>query len=209
MNWLQLVGWAGSALLVWSLLQTRVLRLRVLNLVGCLVLIGYNGAIRVWPMVGLNAVLVVINLYYLRQLMTTRHDDRAYQVVEVRPDDAFLAHILRVHEADIARFTPGFQPPAAPGGSAFLVLRADEVVGVVLAHDAGNGVAQVDLDYVTPRFRDFTPGEFVYRRSRLFRDRGFGRVVTPPGMVAPYYDRLGFRREGDSYVLDLAAADHQ
>jgi hypothetical protein len=206
-NWLELVGWAGSALLVWSLLQTRVLRLRALNLVGCLVLIGYNGTIRVWPMVGLNAVLVVINLYHLRQLMTTRHDDRAYQVVEVRPGDAYLTHTLRAHEGEIARYNPGFRPPPAqPGRFAFLVVRRDEVVGVVLAHDAGDEVAQVDLDYVTPRFRDFTPGEFVFRRSRLFIDRGFRRVVTRPGMMSPYYDRLGFRRDGDSYILDLPRA---
>jgi hypothetical protein len=206
-NWLELVGWAGSALLVWSLLQTRVLRLRALNLAGCVVLIGYNSAIRVWPMVGLNIVLVGINLYYLRQLMTSRHDERAYQVVEVDPDDAFLAHILRVHGDDIARFNPGFRPPPVSAGRcAFLVVRRDEVVGVVLSHDAGDGVAQVDLDYVTPRFRDFTPGEFVFRRSRLFLERGYRRVVTPPGMVAPYYDRLGFHRTGDSYVLDLRPA---
>lgn len=208
MNWLELAGWAGSALLVWSLLQTRVLRLRALNLIGSLVLIGYNGAVRVWPMVGLNAVLAVINLYYLRQLMATRHDERAYEVVEVHPGDAFLAHTLRVHAADIARFNPDFRRTAPTAGqSAFLVVRGDQVVGVVLAHDAGDGLAQVDLDYVTPRFRDLTPGEFVYRRSRLFLDRGFHRVVTPAGMVAPYYHRLGFRRDGSSYLLDLAPAD--
>lgn len=202
-NWLELVGWAGSALLVWSLLQTRILRLRALNLVGCLVLIGYNAAVQVWPMVGLNVVLAVINLWYLRRLFTTRHDEQTYQVVEVGPDDAFLAHTLRVHAADIARFNPGFRPGPVPGRSAYLVVRADEVVGVVLARDAGAGVAQIDLDYVTPSFRDFTPGEFVYRRSSLFTDRGFRRVVSPPGMIAPYYHRLGFRREGHSYVLDL------
>jgi hypothetical protein len=64
-------------------------------------------------------------------------------------------------------------------------------------------VAQVELDYVTPRFRDFTPGEFVYRRSHLLTDRGYRRVVSPPGMVAPYYGRVGFRRAGEVYVLDL------
>jgi hypothetical protein len=64
----------------------------------------------------------------------------------------------------------------------------------------------VELDYVTPRFRDFTPGEFVYRRSGLFRDRGFTRVVAPTGMVAPYYDSVGFRREGDRRVLDVSQA---
>jgi hypothetical protein len=201
------VGWAGSALLVWSLLQTRILRLRVLNLLGCLVLIFFNGALRVWPMVGLNVVLAVINLVYLRKLLATRHDERAYSVVEVDTDDEYLAHVLRVHANDIARFNPGFRPDGGPDRSAFLVVHGDETVGVVLVRPGGDGVARVDLDYVTKRFRDFTPGEFVYRRSRWFTERGFRRVVTPPGMVAPYYPRLGFRREGDTYVLDLPRPD--
>lgn len=205
-NWLDLVGWVGSGLLVWSLLQARLLRLRAINLVGCLVLIGYNGALRVWPMVGLNVALALINMYYLRGLLATRHDERTYEVVEVGTDDDFLAHVLRVHGPDIARFNPGFQSSGGGvGRSAFLVLRADELVGVVLVRDAGDGVAQVELDYVTQRFRDLTPGEFVYRRSSLFTERGFRRVVSPPGMVSPYYDRVGFRRAGDSYALDLDA----
>ena len=83
-----------------------------------------------------------------------------------------------------------------------MVLKGDETVGVVLVR-ADGAVARVQLDYVTPRYRDFSPGEFVWSRSGLLRDDGFTRVVTPPGMVAPYYDRLGFRREGESYVLDL------
>jgi hypothetical protein len=203
-TWLDVIGWAGSALLVWSLLQARILRLRLLNLLGCLVLVVFNGTLRVWPMVGLNVVLAAINLWYLRSLLATRHDERAYQVVEVGTGDEFLAHVLRVHAADIARFNPRFRAgDGGPDRSAFLVLHGDEVVGVVLIRAAAPDVAQVELDYVTQRFRDFTPGEFVYRRSRLLTDRGFRRVVTPPGMVAPYYGRLGFRREGDSYVLDL------
>ena len=206
MGWLDVVGWIGSGLLVWSLLQTRLLRLRALNLVGCLVLIGYNGAVRVWPMVGLNVVLAGINLWYLGTMLATRHDERTYQVVQVGTGDDFLAHVLRTHSADIARFNPGFRPAAdGPDRSAFLVLRGDDLVGVVLVRAVDPATAQVELDYVTKRFRDFTPGEFVYRRSRLFTDRGYRRVLTPPGMVTPYYDRLGFRREGDSYVLELAA----
>jgi hypothetical protein len=205
MNWLlEIVGWTGSALLVWSLLQTRIVRLRALNLVGCLILIGYNGAIRVWPMVGLNAVLTVINVVHLYKLLATRHDERAYEVVRVRTGDEFLAHTLRVHGADIARFNPRFRWDAsAPDRAAFLIARGDEVVGVMLIHLLGDGTANVELDYVTLRFRDLTPGEFVYRRSGLLADLGVRRVVTPPGMVAPYYEGLGFRREGDAYVLTV------
>ena len=204
MSWLDALGWAGSALLIYSLLQARVLRFRTLNLVASLVLVAFNAMLGIWPMVAMNLVLAGINVWFIRRLLHDRHDDTAYEVLEVGPGDAYLQHVLRVHGEDIRRFFPAF-PGTAPaeGRSAFLVQRGDETVGVVLVCDAGGGVAQVELDYVTPRFRDFTPGEFVYRRSGLFRDRGFHRVLTPPGMVAPYYEGLGFRREGDHWTLDL------
>jgi hypothetical protein len=204
-GWLDVVGWAGSAVLVWSLLQSRLLRLRLLNLVGSVMLLGYNAVLGVWPMVGLNAVLAVINVVHLRGLLATRHDDSAYTVVEVPTDDEFLAHLMRTHATDIERFNPGFRwDPAAPGRSALIVVRGDEAAGVVLVRADGS-VAHVELDYVTEKFRDFSPGEFVYRRSSWFTDRGFTTVVSPPRMVRPYYGKLGFRPTDASYVLDLSA----
>jgi hypothetical protein len=54
------------------------------------------------------------------------------------------------------------------------------------------------------RFRDFSPGEFVWRRSHLLSDRGFSRVLSPPRMVDPYYARLGFRPVEDGvFELEL------
>lgn len=193
---------------MWSLLQTRILRLRLWNLIGSIVLVVFNAAIHVWPMVGLNVVLTVINVWNLRTLVWTRHDQRHYAVVPVGTDDAFLAHTLRVHGPDIARFFPRFRWDADdPAQSAFLIVSGDETVGVVvLRPDPANArVAHVELDYVTPRFRDFTPGEFVYRRSGLLTNRGFATVTSPPGMVGPYYRRLGFRRSGEVFTLDLTA----
>jgi hypothetical protein len=204
MVWLDVLGWAGSALLIYSLMQARVLRFRLLNLVACVILVIFNAVLGIWPMVAMNVALAGINLWFIRKLASERHSDVAFEVLEIGPLDEYLRHTLRVHADDIARFQPGFVwDGAAPGHTAYVVQRGDETVGVVLVRDAGDGVAQVVLDYVTPRFRDFSPGEFVYRRSGLFRDRGFRRVVTPAGMVAPYYGGLGMRREGESYVLDI------
>ncbi|HET8718266.1 MAG TPA: hypothetical protein VFM50_11005 [Nocardioidaceae bacterium] len=203
MTWLDALGWAGSALLVYSVMQSRVLRFRLVNLVACLVLVVFNALIAVWPMVGMNVVLAAINLWFIGRLVSQRHDERAFSVIEVAPGDAYLRHVLNVHGADIARFQPDFDPAAETGRTAYLVLHGDETVGVVLLHRDEAGVARVELDYVTPRFRDFSPGEFVWRRSGLMKAEGFTRVVTPAGMVGAYYDRLGFRREGDRFVLDL------
>ena len=206
MSWLDLIGWCGSALLVVSLMQARVLRFRVLNLVACIVLTGFNAALEIWPMVAMNIVLTLINLWHIRKLVGTRHDETAYDVLEVGPGDEYLRHVLRNHEADILRFQPDLDwDGTAPGRLAYLVQRGDETVGVVLVRDDGDGVAHVLLDYVTPRFRDFSPGEFVWRHSTVLRERGFRRVVTPAHMVGAYYGRLGFERDGttDSWSLDL------
>lgn len=203
MTWLDILGWGGSALLVFSLLQARVLRFRALNLVACVILVAFNALIEVWPMVGMNVVLCVINVWFLVRLLRARHDDAAFEVVEVGRDDAYLRHLLEVHGDDIRRFQPDdtWAPPARRD-HAFLVLKGDETVGVVLI-DADGDTARVRLDYVTQRYRDFTPGEFVWRRSGVLASLGFRHVVTSPDMVGAYYGRVGFRSQGREFVLDL------
>ena len=204
MSWLDVLGWVGSALLVFSLAQARVLRFRVLNLVACLILIVFNWLLGIWPMVAMNVVLSGINIWFIRKLVATRHDEKTYEVLEVGPNDEYLRHVLRVHGQDILRHQPDLVWDGAEAGrSAYLVQRGDETVGVVLVRDTGDGTAQIELDYVTPRFRDFSPGEFVWRRSGLLKEDGYRRVVTPRHMVGPYYDKVGFRREDDVFVLDL------
>jgi hypothetical protein len=206
MSWLDLIGWFGSALLIVSVMQTRLLRFRVLNLLACVVLTGFNAALTIWPMVAMNIALTLINLWHIRKLVATRHDEEVYVVIEVGPDDEYLRHVMRVHGADILKFQPDLVwDGQVAGRSAFLIQRGDETVGLVLVRDDGDGVAQVQLDYVTPRYRDFSPGEFVWRQSLVLRDRGFTRVVTPSSMVDAYYERLGFRRVDDSgsWSLDL------
>ena len=200
---LEVLGWVGSAVLVVSLLQTRLLRLRLINLVGCILLLVYNALIGVWPMVGLQLVLSIINIVFLWKMLRSRHDAQAYTVLEVEPDDRYLRHVLKVHAADIARYNPGFRHDPSADHSAYLVLQGDETVGVVLARDAGGGTAEVELDWVTPSHRDFSPGEFVYRESGLFTRRGVTRVLSPAGMKDPYYERVGFRLEGDRWVLEV------
>lgn len=198
---LEVIGWVGSAILVVSLLQTNLHRLRWINLVGCLVLIAYNGVVGVWPMVGLNVVLAGINIWYLLRARRDRHDVQAYEVLQVDGDDTYLRHVLRVHASDIERWTPGFVHDPIDGDEAYLVLTGDETVGVVIVRPGAKGEAQVLLDHVTARYRDRTPGEFVFGEHGPFRRRGYVLVRTPPGMRNPYYDRLGFTPEGDHYVL--------
>jgi hypothetical protein len=80
---LEIIGWIGSALVVVSLMQARVLRFRVLNLVGSLIATGYNAWVGIWPFAVMNGVIAVIDIYWLWRLLRERHDEQAYEVVEV------------------------------------------------------------------------------------------------------------------------------
>jgi len=206
-SWLDVLGWTGSALLIYSIMQARVLRFRALNLAACVLLIVFNALLEIWPMVAMNVALAGINAWFLRKLMSARHDETSFVVLEVGPNDEYLRHVLRVHHADILKHQPNLiWDGAAPDRRAYLIEKGDETVGVVLAREEPDGVLQIELDYVTQRFRDFTPGEFVWRRSDILARDGFRRVISPDGMTDPYYDKIdGFRPDGDVYVLHVAA----
>ena len=118
-------------------------------------------------------------------------------MVEVGPDDAYLRHVLGVHGADILKFQPDFVWDGAgttttPTSSSTATRPSVSCWSRTVVTES----RRVVLDYVTTRFRDFSPGEFVWRQSGLLRSAGFTSVVTPAGMVAPYYERIGFTRDG-------------
>ena len=206
---LEIVGWVGSALVIVSLAQARVLRFRVLNLVGAALAVVYNAALAIWPFAAMNLVIAVIDVYWLRRLLVARHDPAAYSVVEVGPGDAYLGHVIDVHLEDIRRFQPTYvAPPGDTSRWAFLVQRDAETVGAVVVRDAGGGDAVVELDYVTERFRDCTPGEFVYGRSGVFAEHGVRRLLAGAELATQtsYLRRVGFRDEAGTWVRDVVPA---
>jgi hypothetical protein len=207
----EIIGWVGSVLVVVSLMQARVLRFRALNLTGSVIATIVNAVLGVWSFAAMNAAIAVIDVFWLSRLLRGRHDAAVYQVIEVAAQDGYLRHVLTVHGADIARFYPSFRVDGAEQSrerSAFLVLRGDETVGVVVVRDDGDGVGVVELDYVTQRFRDFTPGEFVYRRSGVFQDKHLRRLVVTPDAHGSrdYFARVGFRSVAGGWERDVESA---
>jgi hypothetical protein len=206
---LEIIGWVGSALVIVSLAQARVLRFRVLNLAGAVLAVVYNVALAIWPFAAMNVIIAVIDLYWLRRLLAARHDPEAYSVVEVGPQDAYLGHVIGVHLDDIRTFQPTYAAPSDDGARwAFLVQRDAETVGAVVVRNEGGGDAVVELDYVTQRFRDCTPGEFVYAHSGVFAAHGVRRLRAGGELATQtdYLRRVGFRDEAGAWVREVEPA---
>ena len=156
------------------------MRLRILGGVASAVLVIFNAAIAVWPMVAMNLVLTAINVFYIVRLLRTRHDPETFDVVEISPQEDYVRYLLNQFAADVQRFNPGFSSDnAARADHGFLVLRGAETVGLVLARDAGDATARIDLDYVVPRYQRFALGEFVYRSDGPLARLGYHQAVAP------------------------------
>jgi hypothetical protein len=137
------------ALLVNSVMQARVLRFRTVNLTACVVLVGYNAALSIWPMVAMNVALVLVNGWHLRAPVRTRNDTRTYAVLEVGLTDAYLGHVLAAQGEDSAKFQSDLELEHPDiRDRAFIIQREDETVGEVLVRIEGSS-AVVRLDYVT------------------------------------------------------------
>lgn len=191
---LELIGWIGSALVVLSLAQARVWRFRVLNFAGAALATFYNAVLSIWPFAAMNGIIAVIDIYWMVRLKReSRLTSQAYELVQVNHDDAFLSHFLKIHGEDARQHYPHFDP-AQPSRATVLVMRGDETVGVVVVSDTTDGTARISLDYVTPRFRDFSPGRFVYENSGLFDRLGVRRIQSTGD--PDYLRRMGFAQHG-------------
>ena len=222
MRWWEAAGWLGAVALLASRWHLNLLRSRLLYLLGSVGLLVCALALRAWPLAAGCGVLFGIGAWKLWQLQV-RANHRAFQVLEVGPQDEYLRYLLRIHGRDILAHQPGFVwDGAEPGRSAAILQYGPETVGVVLiregpdghddehrgGHDGGHGsghdgVARLELDYVTPRYRNIAPGRYLFLESDFFQARGFRRVLTPSGMYAAYYERLGFTPVGDHFEFDL------
>lgn len=200
--WFQAIGWVGSALVVFSLTQAEksLLRFRWLNLAGAVIATIWNFIAGAWPFVAMNGAITIIDAIYIARLRKQRHDQQAYIVVEVAPNSAYLGNLLADNKADIAQYA-NFDVVGQSGPnsnrSAFLVLSGNETIGVLEVEDSGNGVGTVILDWVNPKYRNFTPGEFVFQQSGIFNAKGFNKLVVPTQLstnenTREYLTRVGF-----------------
>src|SRR5690554_442124 len=170
---LEAIGWIGSILVVASLMVARVLRFRWMNLAGAAIATLYNAIIEVWPFAFMNLAITIIDIYWLWRLYREARHTGTYHVLPVRLGDAYVQEVMRIHADDIAEHAPDFTATTDDARVAFLVTRGDEAVGIVAVRDLGDGTGRVELDWVKERFRDFSPGEHVYRESQVLTDAGF------------------------------------
>lgn len=192
----ELVGFIASALILVSLILTSVVRLRIVNAIGAAVFVAYGLLIDSVPVWGMNAAIVVVDLWQLRVLL--RNDERI-EAVAVPWDSPVLARVLAVHADDVADYAaPAFEGPTAEH-SAWMVLRDTTPTSVLLARRLDDGRVRVDLDYATPETRDLRAGRLLHDDLDVLATVGPGVAVADPGprVHQRYLSTIGFEPAED------------
>jgi hypothetical protein len=203
---LEALGYLASVLIAVSLMMRSIVRLRWINLIGAACFTAYGLLIEAYPVAALNFAIVLINLYFLEK---TRRTKEAFTVIRMPPDSPYLKEFLRFYEPEIRRFQPGFAFDPTARQHVLMVLRDLVPAGALILRPDDAGAASISLDFVTPAYRDFKVGRYLFhRRQDLFRSLGIDRVETDAGtdQHARYLERMGFARTASGYELDLPAA---
>ncbi len=205
---IEAVGYLGSLLVVVSLLMTRILRLRVIGLMGSATFLIYGLLIGSVPIIITNLVIIVINATFLWR---ANQITEWFYLLEVRPDSRYLEEFLRFHHDDILLSQPDWNGEVADTDLTLLVLR-DMQPAMAMVGSVRAGAMEIRLDYAIPRFQDYRTGRFLYdSNAPYFTDKnitvitGIARTKT----FTRYLEKVGFTQSGaGQYERRLVDSKH-
>ena len=199
MNWVELVGYVASALVVLSLAMTSVVKLRVISLSGSVVFVVYGVLLGSVPIIITNAAVAALNLWFLRKEFSPHRDLGA---VPIAADAPFLSDFLRSHRADIAKTWPGFT--GVSDGAFCLVLMRDGLPAGALVGSPEGKTLRLSLDYVMQAYRDSRIGQWLYGPgARVLTEAGFAdvRATGVDEAASAYLMRAGFTKAPDGGLV--------
>ncbi len=185
---LELIGYAGSLLVVISMLMTSVVKLRIINTIGGVIFCSYALCIHSYPTAAMQVCLIVINLINLHKLNNTKQE---YSAINVKSDDGFLSHFLLAYNKDINKYFPDFVSPQKE--DKILLITCGEVpAGAFIAKEEADGKLNVLLDYTTPAYRDCSAGKFLYNHLKLLGIKSISAETKIPSHEK-YLKKMGFK----------------
>lgn len=196
---LEIFGYIGSFLVVFSMLMSSVVKLRVINTVGSVVSGTYALICGAYPLVLMNVCLIVINVYNLYKLLKT---EQQYDVVESHKEDALLGYFLERYQEDIKKYFPNFEC-SAEYNKAYMVCCNGNPAGVFLGKETKHGVIDIVLDYSIPMYRDCSVGRYLYSQLSSQGIYTLEYRMSETAEHVAYMKKMGFVKQENVYVCEL------
>jgi hypothetical protein len=192
MDYREWIGYLASLLVFVSLLMSSVKKLRWINLVGSLTFAVYGFLINALPVAVMNAGIVFINIYYLVQ-MYKKND--YFSLISLDQGKEYFEYFLSFYKEDIRAFITEEKDLQEKNLMKYFILRNTIPAGIFVAKKTDKTSMHVYMDYVTPQFRDFKIGEYLFTKQKhIFLDQGINTIISHPGTEKhqKYLTKMGF-----------------
>ena len=193
MDFIEIIGYVASILILISLLMSSIIRLRWINLIGSGVFAIYGFMIGALPVGFVNLAIVIINIYYLLKIYNKKE---FFKPLFVKSNSDYLDYYIDFHKNDIKKFFPHFNKETiAENDLIFFVLRNTVPAGIFIAKKFAENSFFVELDFVISEYRDFKVGYFIFEEQKdIFLSKGINKLYAESSdeQHDNYLKKMGF-----------------
>jgi hypothetical protein len=205
MLWIEIVGYAGSALVALASTMSNLKRLRYYSLAGALLFVAYAAMLELWPIFAVNLFIAGTNIYHIYRIKFARDYFTLNETLS--GTEYFIGQFLEFYSDDIENYFPEFSIEALEDPNVIVIMRNLNPVGLFVYTVEGEHVLRIHMDYAVPAYRDMKNGRILLNRTvRKFRELGYLQFVTQstyPKHQA-YLGRLGFVVDEDGKTFRRA-----
>ncbi|WP_295893957.1 hypothetical protein [uncultured Vibrio sp.] len=200
-DWVEWFGYLASLVVLVSLTMTSIVKLRVINFIGCLLFAAFAYFIDSYPTMLMNLGIAGINIYYLVGLANSKDK---FKLVSATIDSEYFDHFVSTNIKDIEQQTTA--SALRSENAAFYMLRNNAIAGLLVGTKHDDGSFDISLDYVTPEYRDLKLANYFYQQSpEWIKSRGIrvlkAKATTPEHK--DYLHQVGFEKSpGDEVSFE-------
>lgn len=158
-NLFEWIGYAASLIVAISLVMSSIVKFRWINLLGSALFAAYGFLIQAWPVCFFNTAIVFINLYFLCKIYSKKDE---FKIIKTSEEESILREFINFNKKEIEKISPDFEFNLDGKEYNYFITRNMYLVGLFLAHKESDAILKIDLDFVTPQYRDFKNGEHLY-----------------------------------------------
>ncbi len=102
-DWVEWLGYLASFVVLISLTMSSIIKLRWINLLGCLLFAYFGYRISSPPVLFANLGIAAINVYFLYKIYSTREE---FKIINAATDSDYYRHFLAVNSREIGKQIP-------------------------------------------------------------------------------------------------------
>jgi hypothetical protein len=195
------IGYAASLIVAISLVMSSIVKFRWINLLGSALFAAYGFLIQAWPVCFFNSAIVFINLYFLYKIYSRKDE---FKIIKTSENESLLHEFVNFNKKEIEKISPDFDFNLSDKEYNYFITRNMALVGLFLAHKESDEVLRVDLDFVTPQYRDFKNGEHLYAfLNNTLEDSGIKTLeaIGKTSNHTQYLKEMGFDSTGNEVFV--------